>query len=102
MYARVTTFKVDPARVAELGKKVEEMRPRVRALPGLAHAYAAWRADGQGIVVALYQDRSFADRVVARMQALWGEFAGLISGVPRVDTFENAEHLTEPSGTVAF
>ena len=89
MYARVTTFKVDPARIAELGSKVEEMRPRVRVLPGLAHAYAAWRADGQGMVVALYEDKVSADRAVARMQALWGEFAGLISDVPRVDTFRN-------------
>jgi quinol monooxygenase YgiN len=94
MYARVTTFKVDPARLAELGKKVEDMRPRVRALPGLAHAYTAWRADGQGIVVALYEDKMSADRAVARMQALWGELAALVGGVPRVDTYENAEHLT--------
>lgn len=94
MYARVTTFKVDPTRIAELGEKVEEMRPRVRALPGLAHAYAAWRADGQGMVVALYEDKPSADRAVARMQALWGEFAGLLSGVPRVDTFDNVERLT--------
>jgi len=94
MYARVTTFKVDPARVAELAKKIEEMRPRVGALPGLAHAYAAWRADGEGIVVAVYEHKTSADRAVARMQALWGEFAGLLGGVPRVDTFENAERLT--------
>jgi hypothetical protein len=95
MYARVTTFKVDPARIAELGEKVEEMRRCVRALPGLAHAYAAWRADGQGMVVALYEDRTSADRAVARMQALWGEFAGLLSGVPRVDTFDSVERLTD-------
>jgi len=94
MYARVTTFKVDPARIAELGAKIAEMRPRADALPGLAHAYAAWRADGQGIVVALYEDRRAADRAVARMQALWGAFAGLISATPRVDVYENADELT--------
>jgi hypothetical protein len=94
MYARVTTFKVDPARIAELRTKIADMRPRAKALPGLSHAYAAWRADGQGILVALYQDKVAADRAVARMQALWGELAGLVSGLPRVDTFENAEQLT--------
>jgi hypothetical protein len=93
MYARVTTFKVDPARMAEVGEKIREMRPRAEALPGLAHAYAAWRADGQGVVVALYEDRASADRAVARMQALWGELAGLLAQVPRIDTYEFAEEV---------
>lgn len=93
MYARVTTFKVDPARMAEVGEKIREMRPRAEALPGLAHAYAAWRADGQGVVVALYEDRASADRAVARMQALWGELAGLLAQVPRIDIYEFAEEV---------
>jgi quinol monooxygenase YgiN len=94
MFARVTSFKIDPARVAELRDKMREMQPRVQALPGLAHAYAAWRGDGHGIIVALYQDKAAAERAVARMQGLWGELAGLVAGVPRIDTYDNAEQLT--------
>jgi quinol monooxygenase YgiN len=94
MYARVTSFKVDPARLAELPAKIKEMVPRAKSLPGLTHAYAAWRADGQGVLVALYQDKAAADRAVARIQALWAELAGLISGSPRVDTYDSVEHLT--------
>ena len=94
MYARVTTFKVDPARVAEVRDKLREMRPRAQALPGLAHAYVAWRGDGQGIVIALYEDKAAAERAVARMQALWGELAGLLAQFPRIDTFDFAEQLT--------
>jgi hypothetical protein len=93
MYARVTSFKVDPARVAEVSAKIGEMRPRAQALPGLVHAYVAWRADGHGIIVALYEDKAAADRAVARMQALWGELAGLLAQNPRIDTFDRAEQL---------
>src|SRR5262245_11172543 len=50
MYARVTTFKVDPSRVAELPAKVAEMGPRAKRLPGVVEIYAAWRSDGQGVV----------------------------------------------------
>src|SRR5688572_17351453 len=32
MYARVTSFKVDPARLQELAAKIEEMGPRAKAL----------------------------------------------------------------------
>jgi quinol monooxygenase YgiN len=94
MYTRVTSFKIDPARIAELSDKIREMRRKVQALPGLAHAYAAWRPDGHGIIVALYQDKAAAERAVARLQALWGELAGLVAGAPRIDVYDNAEQLT--------
>lgn len=94
MYARVTTFKVDPARIAELPAKVAEMGPRAKLLPGIVDVYAAWRSDGQGVVVALYESKEAADRAVARIQALWGNLAGLIAGAPRTDAYETAERLT--------
>ena len=94
MYARVTTFKVDPARLQELSAKIKEMGPRAKALPGMVDAYAAWRGDGQGVVVAIYQSKEDADRAVARIQALWGDLAGLLSGAPKTDIFENVAHIT--------
>ena len=94
MYVRVTNFKVDPSRLPELSAKVEEMGPRAKALPGMVDAYAAWRADGQGVIVALYENKAAADRAVARIQALWGDLAGLLSAAPRTDAYENAAHVT--------
>ena len=94
MYARVTTFKVDPARVAELSAKVVEMAPRAKALPGIVDVYVAWRADGQGVLIGIYQSKEAADRAVARIQALWGNLAGLVTGAPRIDAYETAERLT--------
>lgn len=94
MYARVTTFTVDPSRLAELPAKVAEMGPRAKKLPGVVDIYAAWRSDGKGVVVALYENKEAADRAVARIQALWGNLAGLLSGAPRTDVYETAEHLT--------
>ena len=92
MYARVTTFKVDPARLQELPAKIKEMGPRAKALPGMVDAYAAWRGDGQGVVVALYRSKEDADRAVARIQALVArDIADLVGASrPRV-----TEHLAE-------
>ena len=94
MYARVTNFKVDPSRLSELSAKITEMGPRAKALPGMVDAYAAWRADGQGVVVALYESKEAADRAVARIQAIWGDLAGLLNGAPKTDAYENAAHIT--------
>ena len=94
MYARVTTFKVDPARLQELSAKIKEMGPRAKALPGMVDAYGVWRGDGQGVVVAVYQSKAAADAAVAKIQALWGDLAGLLSGAPRTDTYDNVAHIT--------
>ena len=94
MYVRVTTFTVDPARLQELPAKIEEMGPRAKALPGMVDAYAAWRGDGQGVVVAIYRSKEDADRAVTRIQALWGDLAGLLKGAPRTDAYETATHVT--------
>jgi len=94
MYVRVTTFNVDPARLPELTAKIEEMTPRAKALPGIVDVYVAWRADGRGVLVAIYQSKEAAGRAVARVQALWGNLAGLVSSAPRVDAYESAQRLT--------
>ena len=94
MYARITQFKVDPSRLAELSAKIKDMGPLAKALPGMVDAYAAWRPDGQGVIVALYESKAAADRAVTRIQALWGDLANLLSGAPRTDVYENARHIT--------
>jgi hypothetical protein len=94
MYVRVTSFKVDPARLQELSAKVAEMAPRAKALPGIIDVYAAWRGDGQGVLVAIYRSKEDADRAVARIQAMWGSLAGLVADAPRTDAYEHGTHVT--------
>ncbi len=95
MYARVTTFQVDPSRLDELGTKIAEMKRLIEALPGLEDAYVAWRGDGQGAVVAVYRTRQEADAAMRRMQVIWGNVAGLLAAPPRTDAYENVEHITD-------
>jgi quinol monooxygenase YgiN len=93
MYVRVTSFKVDPARLQELSAKVAEMAPRAKALPGIIDVYAAWRADGQGAVVAVYNSKADADAAAPKIQAIWGTLASLLQGAPATDAYDSVEHI---------
>jgi hypothetical protein len=93
MYARVTTIKFDPARLGELPAKLQEMKPAAQALPGVIDVYAAWRADGQGSVTAIYKSKADADAAAAQIQALWATLSGLLGGAPSTETYDSAEHL---------
>ena len=93
MYARVTTIKVDPTRLNELSAKLKEMSPAAKALSGIIDVYAAWRADGQGTVVAVYNSKADADAAAAKIQTIWGTLAGLLQGAPNTDAYDNVEHV---------
>jgi hypothetical protein len=93
MYARVTSFKVDAARVDELAGKIKEMTPVAKALPGVVDVYVAWRADGQGVVAAIYRSKDDANKAVARIQALWGTLASLLQGAPATNIYDEVEHM---------
>ena len=93
MFARVTSFNVDPSRLDELPAKIEQIRPAARALPGIVDIYAAWRADAQGVLTAVYRSRADADAAVPRLQILWGALAGLLSAAPRTDVYDTVEHV---------
>jgi hypothetical protein len=81
MYARVTSFKVDPARLGELPHKIKEMKPLAQALPGVVDIYVAWRGDGQGTVTAIYGSKA------------WGTLASLMKVAPRTDAYDTVEHI---------
>ena len=93
MYARVTTFKVDPARLGELPAKFKEMTPAAKALPGVIDVYAAWRADGQGSVTAIYKSKAEANSAAAKIQTLWGTMSGLLKAAPTTETYNSVEHM---------
>jgi quinol monooxygenase YgiN len=93
MYARVTTFKVDPARLGEVLAKIKEMGPAAEALPGVIDVYAAWRGDGQGCITAIYKSKADADAAAPKIQALWASLSGLISGAPSTEAYDSVEQI---------
>jgi hypothetical protein len=94
MYARMTTFKVEPARLPELESKIADLTRLVQALPGMVDAFVAWRMDGEGMLVAIYESKGHADAAVGRIQSIWGALAGLVAGAPRTDAYENVTRMT--------
>ena len=94
MYARITTFHVAPSRLDELPAKIAKLSHLIKALPGMIDAHAAWRADGQGVVIAIYQSREHADAAMRRLQVIWGSIADLLTGPPRTDVYDTVQHIT--------
>jgi quinol monooxygenase YgiN len=93
MYARVSTFKVNPARLGEVAAKLEAMRPAAGALPGVIDVYAVWRADGLGTVMSIYKSQADADAAGAQIKELWASVADLLQGPPVTEAYDMVAHI---------
>ena len=93
MYARVTTYQCDPARLDDLTAKLDEIKAQVKAISGVVDVYSAWRADGNGVPDVGFQ-AYVVEAVASQVQAIWANLAELLLGPPSAETYENVVHIT--------
>jgi hypothetical protein len=95
MYARVTTYQADPARLNELTAKLPAIKEKLFDLDGLVDWYTVWRDDGQGVVFTVFDTKSLADASLDEVRKIWSGLAGLLKGTPKAEVFDNVQTLGE-------
>ena len=95
MYARVTTYQADPARIEELRAKLPGIKEQLAKMDGLVDWYTVWRADGQGVVFTVFEDKATADALMGEARNIWAGLAGLLRGTPKSENFDNVETLQD-------
>ena len=93
MFARVTRYQFDPARLEEFTGMLEDVRVQVAEISGLVDVYTAWREDGHGVTVALYESQADAAAAMPHVQTIWAGLAGLLTSEPEPDYFDHVERL---------
>ena len=94
MYARITTYQCDPARLDDLTAKLDGIKVQVKAISGVMEVYSAWRADGNGVTAAIYESQAAAEAATPQVQAIWADLTDLLVGAPNAETYENVVHIT--------
>ena len=94
MYARVTTYQADASRLDELEAKLDAIKGQVQAIAGIVNVYSVWRADGKGVVTAIYETQAAADAASEAVQAIWGGLMEFLQGTPSTETYDRVAHMT--------
>ena len=94
MYARVTTYHCDPARLDEMESKLEEIKGQIKSIAGVVDVYSAWRSDGHGVGMAIYVSQEAAEAASEQVQVIWGDLADFLTGAPGAEAYDNVAHLT--------
>jgi quinol monooxygenase YgiN len=95
MYARVTTYQADPARLEELKAKLPAIKEKLEDMDGIEEWYTVWRADGQGVVFTVFEDKESADASLNEVRGIWASLSSLLKGTPKVENFDNVEMLDD-------
>ena len=82
MFARVTTYRCDPAHLDDMADKLDQVKVRVAEISGLIDVYSAWREDGEGVTMAIYETQADAAAAAPHVQAIWDSLAGLLTSAP--------------------
>ena len=94
MFARVTRFQCDPSRLDDLTAKLDHVKAQVQAISGVVGVYSAWRADGDGVTMAIYESQAAAEAAGPQVQGIWAGLADLLLGPPSAETYDNVMHLS--------
>lgn len=88
MFARVTHYKMKPGSKEAATAKMESLKDRILAMPGLHNFTSVMNEDGSGYVIALVQDEETSNANAETVKALWGEFAEFLEEVPTPEGFD--------------
>ena len=71
MYARVTNFQCDPARIDEVESRFGDIKAQVARMTGVVSIHSVWRADGAGGVMSIYERATVVGHVDHNLR-FWG------------------------------
>lgn len=95
MYARVTTITGKPDRISDMAAQIPELRPQLKSIAGLMANHVVWRADGQCVVIAIYESQSAAEAAEPRIQGIFAAMADLMAAPPTIEAYDNAANMLE-------
>lgn len=96
MYARVTQYRIDPSREAEVVAKLDALSARIKGVPGIVSAHSSWRSgDGQGVTMAIYESEAAAEAAADVVKSIWSELAPFMTAPPTPNVYENVQNLLD-------
>jgi hypothetical protein len=88
MYARVTHYQLKPESIDKAKALLENMKPKIMAMPGMIKFINSVNDDGSGCVVSLVESKEISDANADAVLAVWNEFKEHLKNAPIAKGFE--------------
>ncbi len=88
MYARITTYKMKPGSRDAATGVMNGLKADILALPGMVRFINVMDDNGAGYIIALSKNETTDEATLAKIKALWGNFADLLEGPPERSDYD--------------
>lgn len=92
MFARVTTFKMNPESIPEAEAKLKTMLPSIMDMDGMVNFLDAVDADGNGVVVAVVESEEKSNANQEQVAKIWAEFNDYLTEPPKMNEYRVLVH----------
>ena len=82
MFARISTYKMNPESVADAEAKLQELMPKIMGMDGMVTFTNAVDADGNGVVVSVVESEEKANANQEQVAQIWAEFSDYLTEPP--------------------
>lgn len=86
MHTRVTTFKATDIDAVEA--QLDDISEKIATIPGVVRMQAVWSSDGEGIVMAIYENQEAATAGQAHALGIWNAIITHLEGMPESVEYE--------------
>ena len=93
MYARVTSYQVDPTRIEEMSSMLAELKGQIMSLPGIKSCNTVWREDGHGVSMSIYDCRASAEEAAPVLEAIWAHFSTILVKKPSTVVYDRTQNM---------
>jgi hypothetical protein len=87
MYARIARYEVAADKLEETKEIVERALPFVRKVPGLKAYAHVMNDEGQGVEMAIYENKAAAGAAAPMVHQYWLRFSSVLQAQPRLEEF---------------
>ncbi len=95
MYARVTRITGKPDRLSDMETQIPQLKPQLKSIAGLIVNHVVWRADGQCVVMAIYDSKASADAAELQIKGIFAGMAELMAAPPQIEVYDNVSDMLE-------
>lgn len=88
MYARLTTYQMNPERLEEALALADEIKPEIMAIDGIKVWLNLGNEDGSGAVLTVYESSEAAEAAEPQAMQIWGRFADMLTAPPNPQGYE--------------
>jgi len=93
MYSRVTQFKGNPEKLAELEARVDGIKDHMSGVDGMIASYACWNGDASGVTMTVYESEEAANAATPHVQQIWAGLADLLIAPPEISSYATVEKM---------